>query len=146
MTSKSNQLQRHFYFNGLTSNLMTPARDDDADRNYEVQGKRATSNEYYVALALEELNIEYDFQLSFAGGKVAFGLVLDFMASTNPLPTPIWVHGEHWHMGDRKEKDLRQQQIVEELMGGMVNPAVVIWGQESNSREMALKTVRRYLA
>lgn len=144
MTYKST-LQRHFYFAGLTNDYLVPWQEDDGDRVFVVQDKKATSNEYYVAKALDRAGFEYDFQLALAGGKVAFGMVLDFLVHTVPLPTPIWVHGEHWHMGDRRAKDLRQMALVAEMMGTQVNTPVEIWGTESNTEEQAYQAVRRYL-
>ena len=40
---------------------------------YEVQGKKASDIEYYVALALEKLDIEFVFQVSLLGGKTVAG-------------------------------------------------------------------------
>lgn len=144
MTSKS-RLQSHFYFAGLQSNLMAPPQEDDMDRDYVVQDMKATSNEYWVAKALDRIGLEYTFQLSLGGGRRAFGMVLDFLVKTVPLPTPVWVHGEHWHMGDRRAKDLRQMTMVSELMGGEVAQPVEIWGTESNNENAAYAAVRRTL-
>lgn len=144
MISKA-KLQNHFYISGLVSNLITPAQEDDLLRDFVVADKKATSNEYYVAEALTELGFQYEFQMSFAGGKVAFGMVLDFLVYTVPLPTPVWVHGEHWHMGDRRAKDIRQMQLVEEMMGGQINIPVEIWGSESEDKASAMRTVRSKL-
>jgi hypothetical protein len=138
-------LQRHFYIAGLTQDYFQPEQEDDAGRVFRVQDKKASSNEYYVAKALERVGLDFQFQLSIAGGKVAFGMVLDFLVYTVPLPTPVWVHGEHWHMGDRRAKDLRQMAMLSELMGTQVATPIEIWGTESNTENDAYLTVRRYL-
>lgn len=119
---------------------------DEEDRKYVVQGKKATKNEYNVAAALEILELDYIFQLSIAGGRMfAFGIVLDFLVMTVPLPTPIWVHSEYWHRGERRAEDIRQQQTVEDFMEGQINPSIEIWADESETVEQALSTLRRVL-
>jgi hypothetical protein len=131
--------------------MMTPPQEDDMTRKYYVtdsSGKtaKASLNEYNVAKALVKLNLEFEFQLSVAGGRsLAFGVVLDFLVHTVPLDTPVWVHGEYWHVGDRREKDLRQQDIVKEYMHGSVLEPVEIWGSESDTEARALAACRRAL-
>lgn len=140
------ELQDHFAFKTLRSVWHQPIRDDESQRIYRVQGKKATSNEFYVAQAFDDLGYEFTFQLAIAGGKgQAFGIVLDFFVKTVPRNTPVWVHGEHWHMGARRAKDIRQQSLVEQEMGGVgaLNPPVEIWGNDSGNKEDAVKAVRR---
>lgn len=121
-------------------------QEDLAERVYEVQGKKATSGEYNVALALEQLGLDYTFQLSILGGRsVAGGIVLDFLVDTVPLPTPLWVHGEYWHSGAQRAKDMRQQALVDQESRGGYAPAVEIWFDECDTPEKALDTVRRKL-
>ncbi len=129
-----------------------PPQEDDISRTVFVAdsyGKtsKASTNEYNVALALETLKLTFKFQVSIAGGKGrAFGLVLDFLVDTVPRATPLWVHGEFWHTGDKRQKDLAQQATVEEYMQGQVNLPVEIWGNQSKTRETALLYVRQALA
>lgn len=145
---KEAKLQSHFKFGSLSTVYHKPPRADDSLRRYYVEDSRevtqkATSNEYWVSQALDELKVEYIFQMSIDGGRqMAFGLVLDFLLLTDPLPTPLWVHGDHWHTGSRKAKDIRQQQIVDDYMHGQIAPAIEIWGGESSSKEMAVIAIR----
>lgn len=130
--------------------MQPPQEDDDQRIFYVTDSKnrttRASSNEYYVAQALETIGFDFQFQLSIAGGKqLSFGIVLDFLVDTVPLPTPLWVHGEYWHQGDKRKKDLRQQDIVREYMKGSILNPVEIWGDESDSPQRALAAVRRKL-
>lgn len=126
-----------------------PPRADEAERIYHVTDstgatKRATSNEKYVADALAKLGFTFTFQMSVGGGKsVSGGIVLDFMVDTVPKPTPVWVHGEYWHTGPKKARDLRAQQMVEDLGKGSYNLGVEIWGHESNSQLAAEIAIRR---
>src|SRR5512145_3073504 len=76
---------------------------------YSVRGKRATSYEANVAAALDKFGISYLFQVDYWGGRtLAGGMVLDFLAFTVPLPTPIFVNGDYFHQGQRKAVDLFQ--------------------------------------
>jgi hypothetical protein len=144
-------VQDHFQYRKLVSAMMAPPQEDDTMREFYVEDSRgkvlkASSNEYYVALALKQLGLQFQFQLSVAGGRsLAFGIVLDFLVETAPLPTPVWVHGEYWHMGDRRAKDLRQQDIVREYMKGSILEPVELWGAETSTEERALAAVRRAL-
>lgn len=149
---RKSTIQDHFQYSKLISGYLRKPDEEDAQRVFYVTDMRgrvakATSNEYYVALALEKLGLEFKFQLSVAGGKsLAFGIVLDFLVMTVPLPTPVWVHGDYWHTGTRRQKDLRQQDIVKQYMAGSILEPVEIWGHESESEAMALASVRRKLA
>lgn len=142
------RLQHHFFMKKLASTWHQPVQNDDLERRYYVtdsRGKqaRATSNEYFVSQALDEIGLEYAFQLSIDGGKQRkFGIVLDFLVDTKPLPTPVWVHGEHWHTGSQRQEDLRAQQTVDDAMRGEVARPLEIWGNQSNSKEMALQALK----
>lgn len=145
-------LQNHFMFGKLVSPFLAPPQDDDEDRILFVtdsSGKtsKANKNEYNVSLALVKLGFEFQFQLSIGGGRGRlFGIVLDFLVMTVPEPTPMWVHGEYWHMGERRAKDLRQQDTVREYMQGAINEPVEIWGDQSNTEALALTYVRQAIA
>jgi len=120
--------------------------DDLANRTYEVQGKNATLNEYNVALGLDNLGFEYVFQVNLFGGRMELGgVVVDFVVMTVPLPTPLWVHGEFWHTGEAREKDLLQQAQVEAEMGSEMLPPIELWGYQTATPELALMWLRRYL-
>jgi len=120
--------------------------EDTATRTYEVQGKKATSYEYNVALGLEQLGYEYTFQVNIFGGRMELGgIVLDFLVDTPPLLTPLWVNEEYFHSGADMEKDLLQQAQVEAEMGDQLNPAIVLWGWQTETPENALMWLRIYL-
>src|SRR3990167_3544724 len=108
--------------------------------DYLVHGKSATSNEFFVAAALDKLKIPYIFQVSYWGGRsLRGGQVLDFLV-WSPLETPVQVFGEYWHRGLLGSKDklkLAQLQMLFDV------PIVIIWGHESDSFETALNAVRK---
>jgi hypothetical protein len=144
-------VQDHFQYRKLISGYLKPPQEDDSLRVYlvtDVRGRtfKASKNEWNVAQALETVGLEFKFQLSVAGGRsLAFGIVLDFLVETVPLPTPVWVHGEYWHQGDRRARDLRHQDIVREYMQGGILEPVEIWGDESDTAPRALAAVRQKL-
>ena len=149
---RKSTIQDHFQYRKMYSGYLAKPDENRGALKYYVTDRRgrtskAYSNEYYVSLALDALGLEYAFQLSIAGGKtLAFGIVVDFLVETVPLPTPVWVHGDYWHTGAERQKDLRQQDIVREYMEGSILEPVEIWGHESDTEEMALASVRRKLA
>lgn len=125
-------------------NFYTP--EDVTERAYEVQGKKATMNEYNVSLALDALGYEYYFQVNLFGGRMELGgIVLDFLVLTNPLPTPLWVHGDYWHTGEAREKDLLQQSQIEAEYGDRLMPAIELWLDQTATPELALMWLKRYL-
>lgn len=146
---RKSRIQSHFQFKGLRSVYHQPVRKDDVSRIYKVTDslgvtKKASSNEFWVATALQNFKMEFEFQVSINQGKMmAFGIVLDFLVETTPLPTPMWVHGEFWHSGKQRQEDIDQMQQVQDAMKGQSNPGVEIWGAESSNLELATLAVRR---
>lgn len=113
---------------------------------YTVLDQKASEYEYYVALALEHLDLEYYFQINILGGrKTRGGFVVDFLILTVPLPTPMWVHGEYWHRGKQKTEDAYQLAMLNSLMRGRMNPAIVLFGEDLQTPEQALLTVKKAL-
>lgn len=65
-----------------------------------VQGMEATSIEYNVAKALEQLGLGYDFQYGINYGRErAGGSVIDFLIYTPGKKTLLDVQGRYWHTG-----------------------------------------------
>lgn len=108
--------------------------------------RRASEYEYYVALALEKLDLEFRFQVKFQGGRgVKGGFILDFLIFTVPLPTPMWVMGEYWHRGKQRAIDLYQQVKLDSLFRGQMNIAVILFGEDLQTEDQAYRTVKRGL-
>jgi hypothetical protein len=145
MTLEQSTIQDHFAFGKMRSMYMVGPREDDEDRIYQVKGLKATKNEYNVAKALDAMELDYQFQMTTGKRGQSFTVILDFLVQTVPQPTPLWVHGEHWHMGDRRAKDIRQQTIVDDFLGGAAANPVEIWGDQSDTYERALLYVRKAL-
>lgn len=64
-----------------------------------VQGIMPDSKEeYWCALALYRLHINFTFQKHVMGGRTGRGgQVVDFWVYTVPKPTPIYIQGDYWH-------------------------------------------------
>jgi hypothetical protein len=129
----------------MRSLYIQPPREDDEDRIHIVKGLKATLNEYNVAKALDTMDLDYNFQMTTGSKGQSFVVILDFLVFTVPQPTPLWVHGEHWHMGDKRAKDIRQMTVVDDFLGGAASDPVEIWGDQSKTYEQALLHVRKAL-
>lgn len=110
-------------------------------KQYMVMNKSATKNEYNVAQALDHLEIEFLFQVSYWGGRVLGGQVLDFLCFL-PFPTPVQVYGNYWHSGQLSNKDRYNEIQIASVFG--IAP-IIIWGNESETVEDAISTVKRKL-
>lgn len=120
----------------------TPARYQVIDSNGGTH--RASSYEYNFAMALQNFNLEFLFQVEYWGGKSRLGgLLLDFMVFTKPLNTPVFVNGDYWHGGQRKELDLVQQALLSKIPS--LREPVVLWGQDTATYEDAVAAVRKWL-
>ena len=107
---------------------------------YYVMGKKATKNEANVALALEHEKLPFLFQYYYMGGRdVLGGYVLDFMVIT-PRWVPLEVFGEYWHTGQMASGDRLKIAILAQEFG---REPVIIWGNESDTYELALAAVRK---
>lgn len=110
----------------------------------EVQGKMPDSRqEYYVALALDRLQLPYTFQYSIDGGtRIRGGQVLDFLVHTRPLATVLEIYGSYWHEDEATIADALQEQRVKDYFGGSIQYKV-IWEQDLQTPDEAYATVRR---
>lgn len=111
------------------------------DAVYEIQGKKANSWEYNIAIALQEHGLNFEFQVEFYQGKrVTGGFVIDFLVNTKPEPTPVFVNGEFWHKD--KERDLLQTVALKEIGYTKV---VSFWGVDCVDMDAARYAVAREL-
>lgn len=80
-----------------------------------VQGMDATSIEYNVAKALEQLGLGYDFQYGINYGRErAGGSVIDFLIYTPGKRTLLDVQGRYWHTGAHSDElqEMRNKQTT----------------------------------
>jgi len=111
---------------------------------YYVQDRKASLYEYNFAWALDKRGLDYAFQFDILGGRLLKGgMVIDFLVFTVPLSTPVWIHGEYWHMGKQAMIDKYQKAILDYVMAGEVRPAKIYWGVDVATKDLALAKVRR---
>jgi hypothetical protein len=111
-----------------------------------IQGSNATDIEWHVALALDKLGIPYIFQYELGGGRTfRGGMVLDFLALTAPLSTPIDLRGEYWHQPKQQVEDNLQLALMNHYGRGQFAEPVIIYGAELQTIEQAYSTVKREL-
>lgn len=106
-----------------------------------VQGQMPDSrNEWFVALALDKLGIEYYFQVSLNGGtSIRGGQVIDFVVF-RPNPTPVFIQGEYWHNQAQQNEDILKQRAAEETYK---TKPIILMGEETDTKDKAYKTVIR---
>ncbi|MGH2621591.1 MAG: hypothetical protein ACRDHG_13650 [Anaerolineales bacterium] len=109
-----------------------------------IQGIEAGSgNELNVAWALDRLGHSYIYQYRvFDIGGVVGDFRLDYLVLTTvPFSTPLEVFGEFWHRAQLEAEDEFRLQMIEDHFRGQANDTVIIWGNESETREQAFQAV-----
>lgn len=108
-----------------------------------IQGKQPGSKEeWWVALALWKLDLDFSFQLPIMGGRDRKGgFVVDFVVY-NPTATPVEVFGEYWHRESLGAGDNLRLALYRQYFG---KETVIIWGSEAIDEETTLRVVREKL-
>ena len=127
--------------------LFKPPKDEENDIR-EVNGiMPGSKEEYWVALALRRLDLQFVFQMPISGGRsVRGGQVIDFFVYTVPIPTPVFVQGKYWHGGAKSASSQFKVQQAQRYFGGQAQPPVEIWDEEIPDRETTYQVVKRKLA
>lgn len=104
------------------------------DGKYLVKGIVVDSiNEANVAMALDRMELDYEYQYNFGIRGVAGSQIIDFLVETMPRPTPLFVHGEYWHTGNYAINEaVKMEQIKSVTRGTWADPKI-IWGDESTT-------------
>jgi len=126
----------------VTKNYYASSSLSNSSSGYFVRGKSASLYEYYVALALDKIKIPYEFQVPVMGGKILRGgQVIDFVVYTVPI-TPLEVNEEYWHRDATLEakQELLINAIAKRYGWGDL---VILWGEDVETEEKALVSVRR---
>lgn len=114
-----------------------------------VQGIMPDSKEeYWVALALYKLKIDFIFQYQLFGGrKYKGGQVVDFWVLTQPLPTPIFVQGWYFHYStaERAAQSKLNLMYLESSLNGKAMKPVEILDIEIPTPDDAYMVVKRKL-
>jgi len=111
-----------------------------------IQGHSVGSvNEANVAIALDRLGFEYEYQKLFGMSGIRGSQVIDFLVYTLPKPTPLFVHGRYWHSGSRAAEDeLKMAEMMSRMRNHWSDP-VIIWEEECETVEDAVNAVRQEL-
>jgi len=114
-----------------------------------VQGMIPDSKEeYWVALALYKLHLDFEFQYQLFGGrKYKGGQVIDFWVFTNPLPTPIFVQGWYFHYAtaEKTAKTRLNLMFLKTRLMGKAKEPVEILDTEIPTPDDAFRVVKRKL-
>ena len=110
-----------------------------------INGKQVGSRyEWNVIKALEHYKVEYDIQVPFFGGRVRGGQVVDVIAYTVPLPTPIFVQS-YWHTGAKEAESTLKVYAFEEATFGTYEKPVQLWKDDCETYDQALISVKKEL-
>ena len=114
-----------------------------------IQGQWPDSKEeFWVALALYKLHLDFKFQYQLFGGRTyKGGQVIDFWVYTRPLPTPIFVQGWYFHYATA-EKAARSKlnlAYLEGQLAGKANKPVEVFDTEMPTVDDAYYVVKRKL-
>lgn len=102
-------------------------------------------NEANVAMALDLLELDYEYQYDFGVRGVAGSQIIDFLVETLPRPTPLFVHGEYWHTGAYAiDEAIKMEQIKSVMRGTWADPEI-IWGSECETVDDAFVNLQTLL-
>lgn len=107
-----------------------------------------SKEEYWVALALYRLHMDFIFQYQLFGGrKYKGGQVIDFWVKTNPLPTPIFVQGWYFHYAtaEKAAQSKINLMFLEARLRGKALKPVEVFDIEMPTPEDAYIVVKRKL-
>ncbi len=106
-----------------------------------VQGIMPDSiNEWYTALALDRLRLDYTFQYSLGGGQgLRGGQVIDFVVWGPRGGIPVYVQGAYWHDIRHDPEGILKQAEAEERFK---NAPVLLMEEETNTKDKAFQAVR----
>lgn len=113
----------------------------------QIQGIQADSTqEWWVARALDRLGISYTYQFPVNGGRTRGGYMIDFLVDTVPLKTMIEPRGNHWHTGELGLDDRKRQADVEAAMSDIAKtPILNLWIPDMLDQETVYQKLRAEL-
>lgn len=112
-----------------------------------IQGKSVDSKEEARAcMALDYLRTDYIYHYEFRGGtQVRGGQVIDILAKTVPLWTPIYIQSEYWHGPTKKYEDTIKIREFKAANMGMFQDPIEIWDYDLTTIDQAIATMRARL-
>ena len=113
-----------------------------------VQGIMPDSKEeYWCALALYKLKLNFVFQKHVMGGRTGRGgQVVDFWVYTTPKPTPIYIQGDYWHYaGGRAYQSQLNIAKLKSYYGASIAEPVEILTSQTPTPDAMYQVVKREL-
>ena len=109
-----------------------------------IQGIQPGSDaEWYVALALWNYRLEFDYQKPvFRGSSLLGGTIVDFWVKSAPFATALFVDGEHWHRGKQRELDVITRINLKQYFRNEVR-VVELFASDAHSYESAKAQIRQ---
>jgi len=113
-------------------------------KDITIHGKGVGSyNEWYVSLALDQLDLRYQYQVGVGTLAVKGYQIIDFVVDLAPKPQPINVHGEYWHRTKDASETVYLEQALNVRMRGTWEPLIILWENEVDTPKHALETVQK---
>lgn len=111
----------------------------------EIMGKPAGSTwEARTAVALWVNGWTFTYQVWLLGGRILKGgQVIDFLVHTMPNSTPLYVYGDYWHGGPKKDADALDRALIFGIMGGSLRQPEVLTGEQLVDLDTAIAAVFR---
>ena len=107
-----------------------------------------SKEEYWVALALWKLHVDFKYQYQLWGGRqYKGGQVVDFWIYTVPLPTPLLVQGWYFHYATAEKTARTKMNLMylESRLNGRAMKPIEIITEEIPTPEDAYNVVKRKL-
>ena len=119
--------------------------EDEEKTVQPIQGIMPDSKEeYFVALGLNKLGLQYEFQKEvFGGNRTRGGQTVDFWVFTAPNPTPLFVHGTYWHRESKNYEDEIKQQRLKKAFKSLINEPMIIWANKIKNSMDAYVELRK---
>lgn len=107
-----------------------------------VQGIMPDSkNEYYMALALDHLGLDYRFQYPLGTMGVRGSQVIDFVVYIPPAAKACFVQGAYWHSQRTEGEDILKHAQAEHYFG--MGNVIDFSEEETASPEEAQRSIRK---
>jgi len=104
-----------------------------------------SKEEVNVAVALDQLKLDYHYQRVVGLRGVRGTQIIDFLVFTVPKPTPLFVHGEYWHTGKKAVEDKLKIAELTVMMHNAWAEPVIIWEEDCQTVDDAKATLRKLL-